>query len=118
MQTAAELTVPTTPPEFFDVSKCWRNDKKNMTISFGNFDLKRTHRSAGRNPYLVVQVDSTLIENDDFSDHHNDVWDRDLTDFVKQLILISSQTAAQTGAIEVHKIEDRTSRSCQVDMAS
>ena len=47
--------------------------------------LERTETSAGRNPYLVTYVDKDLIRD------HNDIADWRVINFLKQLILLSSQ---------------------------
>lgn len=71
-RTAIELESPITHKEVLEAGNCWLYDETSRTISFQNFDFKRTERSAGRNPYLVVQVDDVLIEDDGVADHHND----------------------------------------------
>jgi hypothetical protein len=96
------------PEEFFQAADCWRHDGPNSKIEFDSTILERTGNSVGRNPYLIVQVDDRVIdidkqedqqENEQNDSHHNDVWDADLIDVVKQLILISSQTPRQTAII-------------------
>lgn len=62
----------------------WENDAQGSKISMADLTLERTSTSAGRNPYLVIQVDRNLIED------HNDIDDPRIIDFVKQLIFIST----------------------------
>ena len=71
---------------FFDVSESWENDKPGSKIVFEGSGLERTLTSAGRNPYLVIQVDKNLIHD------HNDISDPRIASFIRQLILISSQS--------------------------
>jgi hypothetical protein len=71
---------------FFDVSESWENDETGSTITFEGSILERTLTSAGRNPYMVIQVDENLIRD------HNDISDPRIASFVRQLILISSQS--------------------------
>ena len=112
-QVATELDAQVPPKRIIKTGTCWRNDRTGSTIPFGNVVLKRTNRSAGRNPYLVVQVGGELIDNDTFTDDHNDVWDEDLTNFVKNLVLISSQTDDQAEVIE---LKDIISGPCEVSV--
>lgn len=76
-------------PNFLKIGAQWRRDRPGSKITFTRSILKRSPKSAGRNPYLVVRVDKKLIE------HHNDILDDRVVDFVRQLILISSQTPKQ-----------------------
>ena len=71
---------------FFNVSESWENDKPGSKIVFEDSILERTLTSAGRNPYLVVQVDQDLIND------HNDISDPRIASFIRQLILISGQS--------------------------
>lgn len=66
-------------------SHSWVNDKPGSKIPFDSLMLERTDNSAGRNPYLVTYVDKELIRD------HNDIADRRVINFLKQLILLSSQ---------------------------
>lgn len=64
----------------------WAQDRPGGEINFGGSVLERTDRSAARNPYLVVRVDKALIKD------HNDIAEERMVDFIKQLILLSTQT--------------------------
>lgn len=66
-------------------SESWITDKPGSKIPFESVMLERTTTSAGRNPYLVTYVDKELIRD------HNDIADWRVIDFLKQLILLSSQ---------------------------
>ena len=68
-------------------SSAWENDKPGSKISLAGLTLERTNTSAGRNPYLVIRVDKELITD------HNDIDDPRIVAFIKQLILISTQSA-------------------------
>lgn len=78
---------------FIKSSAEWVNDRPGSKISFGDVTLERTADSAGRNPYLLAYVDKQLIRD------HNDIDDPRIIEFVKQLILISTQSPEQTKAI-------------------
>ncbi len=71
---------------FLETSRGWENDTPGSTLSFGATRLERTEDSAGRNPYLVARVDKRLIRD------HNDIDEPGIIEFVKQLILITSQS--------------------------
>jgi hypothetical protein len=78
---------------FIQTSADWANDRPGSRIEFGDVVLERTTTSAGRNPYLRTYVDKRLIPN------HNDIDDPRVIEFVKQLILISTQTPEEAQAI-------------------
>jgi hypothetical protein len=71
---------------FANVADAWEQDWPGSEIRFEGAVLTRTETSAGRNPYLVVRVDEELIED------HNDIDDPRIGSFLRQLILISSQS--------------------------
>jgi hypothetical protein len=67
-------------------SQEWEDDGPGSEIAFPGTVLTRTDRSAGRNPYLVINVDKKLIAD------HDDIWRPGVRDFITHLILISSQS--------------------------
>jgi len=69
------------------VSEQWENDLPGSVIDFPGTRLTRTERSAGRDPYLVVNVDRALIPD------HNQIWNARVQDFIAHLVLVSSQSA-------------------------
>ena len=71
---------------FVTVADNWENDKPGSSIKFEGSTLERTMNSAGRNPYLNIRVDKNLIPD------HNSIYDPRIESFVRQLILISSQS--------------------------
>ncbi|CAK0778863.1 Esterase [Gammaproteobacteria bacterium] len=64
----------------------WVLDYPGSQIEFDGSVLERTNHSAGRNPYLVVQVNRDLIKN------HGDISDKRIQEFVKELVMVSCQT--------------------------
>ena len=70
---------------FSRVSTAWESDTPGSRIEFDGSVLRRAESSAGRNPYLVVQVDKDLIRD------HNHLDDPRIISFIQQLVLISSQ---------------------------
>lgn len=80
-----QASVQDTVQLFSETSMSWENDVPGSEISFDGSILKRTEHSAGRNPYLVIQVGKKLIKN------HNDIDDERVASFIRQLILISGQ---------------------------
>ena len=72
---------------FFKVSQRWEDDQPGSRIDFTESVLERSSNSAGRNPYLVVQVDKELIPD------HNTIDDPRIASFVRQLILVASQSS-------------------------
>jgi pimeloyl-ACP methyl ester carboxylesterase len=64
----------------------WRRDKPGNIIKFPHTLLERTANSAGRNPYMVINVSKELITD------HSDLDDPRVIEFVRELILISMQT--------------------------
>lgn len=71
---------------FVETSRGWEADESGSRIPFEGAVLERTESSAGRNPYLNVRVDGELIRD------HNDIYDPRIASFIRQLILISSQS--------------------------
>ena len=67
-------------------AKAWEDDKPGSEIIFPGSVLRRTDNSAGRNPYLNIQVDKVLIHD------HDDIWRPGVREFITSLILISSQS--------------------------
>lgn len=78
---------------FIQSSADWAHDTPGSKITFGDVVLERGATSAGRNPYLLAYVDKRLIRD------HNHIDDPRIIEFVKQLILISTQNPAQVSAI-------------------
>lgn len=78
---------------FIRSSTDWAHDKPGSKIPFGELLLERSTSSAGRNPYLFAYVDKNLITD------HNDIDDPRMIEFVKQLIMISTQSVGQAKAI-------------------
>lgn len=78
---------------FIQSSADWAHDKPGSRIPFRDVMLERSATSAGRNPYLLTYVDKRLITG------HNDIDDPRIIEFVKQLILISTQSPEQAKAI-------------------
>jgi len=83
------LSAMETAQVFRQTRESWRGDRPGSRIEFGPTLLERTEDSAGRNPYLVIRVSEDLIAN------HNDLSNPAVREFVKQLILISSQGQAR-----------------------
>ncbi|MGD8558241.1 MAG: esterase [Gammaproteobacteria bacterium] len=71
----------------FSTLNGWENDAPGNVIQFNGSTLERNNRSAGRNPYLVIKVDKHLIRD------HNDIDDPRIISFIRQLILLASQSA-------------------------
>lgn len=88
-----QLTTMDSVRLFIQTSADWAHDKPGSKIAFGNLMLERTTTSSGRNPYLFAYVDKRLIVD------HNDIDDPRIIEFIKQLILISTQSPEQTDTI-------------------
>jgi len=71
---------------FHKTYSSWVLDYPGSQIEFDGSVLERNNHSAGRNPFLVVQVNRDLIKD------HGDISDRRIQEFVKELIMVSSQT--------------------------
>jgi hypothetical protein len=70
---------------FRDISRpSWTNDQPGSIVTFDDVILTRTKDSAGHNPYLMIYVDKELISG------HNDIDDERVIEFIKQLIMVSS----------------------------
>jgi len=89
---------------FLQTSADWMHDKPGSKIPFGNVMLERNMTSAGRNPYLITYVDKHLITD------HNDIADPRIIEFIKQLILISTQSPDQMQAIRQLQKQQSTTR--------
>jgi pimeloyl-ACP methyl ester carboxylesterase len=72
--------------DFISASASWQEDHPGSVIEFEGSTLYRSEYSAGRNPYLNISVDGELIRD------HNDLSDPRIGAFVRQLVLISSQS--------------------------
>ncbi|CAK0774642.1 Esterase [Gammaproteobacteria bacterium] len=72
--------------EFHKIYSAWVLDYPGSQIEFNGTRLQRAEQSAGRNPYLVIQVNRELLKD------HGDLSDRRNLDFVNELMLISCQT--------------------------
>lgn len=70
--------------ETFSAAEDWREDHPGSRIFFRDVVLERTSNSAGRNPYLVVNVDKRIIAD------HNDLTDPALMSFIKDLVQLST----------------------------
>ncbi|ALM82207.1 alpha/beta fold hydrolase [Bordetella sp. N] len=68
----------------FSAAQAWREDRPGSQISFRDVVLERTNNSAGRNPFLVVNVDKHIIAN------HNDLTNPALRSFIKDLVQLST----------------------------
>eukprot|EP01013_Petalomonas_cantuscygni_P027502 TRINITY_DN504_c0_g1_i3.p1 TRINITY_DN504_c0_g1~~TRINITY_DN504_c0_g1_i3.p1 ORF type:complete len:458 (+),score=14.45 TRINITY_DN504_c0_g1_i3:177-1550(+) len=79
---------------FVAASKGWEADKPGSRIPFEGAVLERTDSSAGRNPYLNIRVDGELIRD------HNDIYDPRIASFIRQLILISSQSQDEEDRVD------------------
>lgn len=67
------------------VKRGWCEDKPGKEIKFPGSALIRTPSSVARNPYLVINVDKRIIPD------HNDIYDDRVTDFLRYIILLSTQ---------------------------
>lgn len=83
------MTVSQRAQQFLAPSNEWVQDYPGKKIQFGDVILERTKNSAGRNPYLVANVDKRLIPD------HTHINNPSIIGFIKQLILISTQTSEQ-----------------------
>ena len=89
---------PTQSPEatlgaLRNTSLAWVHDKPGSKIDFSGVTLERGMTSPGRDPYLMVYVDGRLIKN------HNHIDDPRIIEFIKQVILISTQTPEQASSV-------------------
>lgn len=71
--------------QYANVSRDWEEDTPGNVIDFAGSRLVRTENSAGRNPYLVVNVDGELIND------HNHIDDPRIVSFIRQLIQLTAQ---------------------------
>ena len=88
-----ELSTDDSTRLFIQASADWAHDTPGSKIPFGAVMLERSFTSAGRNPYLLTYVDKRLITDP------NHIDDPRIIEFVKQLILISTQSPEQAKAI-------------------
>jgi hypothetical protein len=86
---------------FLDVAESWEHDQPGSVIDFRDSVLERTETSGGRNPYLVIRVDGELIED------HNDIDDPRIASFIRQLILIASQSKDLDERQEMRSLWDK-----------
>lgn len=63
----------------------WRQQQEGGVQQYGATDLIHLDKTAARNPFLNVKVDKRLISD------HNDVFGEEVLEFLRQLIVISTQ---------------------------
>lgn len=68
-----------------EVADVWRQQQVGGVQHYGSTDLVQLGRTAARNPFLNVKVDKSLIAD------HNDVFGDEILEFLRQLIVISTQ---------------------------
>ena len=83
---SAELSLTRAMETFAAVSQSWETDTPGSRIPFEGSVLERNLTSAGKNPYLIIQADGELIPD------HNAIYDPRVESFIRQLILVSSQS--------------------------
>lgn len=84
-----ELTAMASVRAALSASKAWEDDKPGSKIRIAGLTLERSATSAGRNPYLVIKADDSLITE------HNDIDDPRIIEFIKQLVIFSTQSGEQ-----------------------
>jgi hypothetical protein len=84
-----EFTAMASVRAALSASNAWENDKPGSKIQMAGLTLERSTTSAGRNPYLVIKADDRLITE------HNDIDDPRIIEFIKQLIIVSTQSGEQ-----------------------
>lgn len=72
-----------------NASDSWRLDAPGSEIPFQKLILKRSTKSAGRNPYLIVKVDKKLIPD------HSKIDDPRIHSFLSEMVLISTTPEQQ-----------------------
>ena len=70
--------------DFFNLQKRWINRKWQDPFSFERTKLLHLGTSVVHNPYLNIQVNSSLIAG------HNDIWHDEIISFIRDLIMIST----------------------------
>ncbi len=93
---AMELLAADDSQSVLQAGASWVKDEPSSKIPFDGLVLERIPTSAGRNPYLVIHVDGHLIRS------HNDIDDPRIINFIKNLILLSSQSTEQKE--QVHQL--------------
>ena len=79
------------------VGVSWEDDAPGSRIEFPGSVLERTPDSVGRNPYLNILVDGTLIPS------HDAIWDARVEAFLGHLILVSGQSCDLTERGELRR---------------
>ncbi len=89
-----ELAVEDSVTSALIVANAWEQDKPGSKIPLAGLILERSTNSAGRNPYLVIKAADELITE------HNDIDDPRIIEFIKQLIIISTQPKGRRAAMD------------------
>ena len=84
-----ELSAMDSVRSALSASGAWEQDKPGSKIPIAGLTLERTATSAGRNPYLVIKAADQLITE------HNDIDDPRIIEFIKQMIIIATQSEDQ-----------------------
>lgn len=68
-----------------ELAALWQQQKEGKAMRYGNTELTHLGKTEPHNPYLNILVHSDVM------DGHNDIFGDDLTDFIRMLILLSTQ---------------------------
>lgn len=69
---------------YADARTIWSEQNPSIPLHFGSTELTSLDKTAPRNPYLNVRVDSSLING------HNDVFRDEIMEFLRMLIVLST----------------------------
>lgn len=73
-------------PEMRRLRTLWRQQDEGKAMRYANTELKHLQKTAPFNPYLNIRVKQEVM------DGHNDIFGDDLMEFIRMLILLSTQS--------------------------
>ncbi|SER51405.1 hypothetical protein SAMN05421690_103318 [Nitrosomonas sp. Nm51] len=79
---------PLTTDVYDNIQNVWGNQTAGATTKYGRTILEHLDRTAPRNPYLNIRVDSTLMAN------HVDIWGDKIQEFLRLLVLLATSDKA------------------------
>ncbi len=83
--TPAPNTEPLSINVYHDIQNVWGKQTAGASTTYGRTILKHLDRTAPRNPYLNIRVDTKLIAD------HNVIWGDEVQEFIRLLVLLATQ---------------------------
>ena len=83
--TPAPNTEPLSIDVYHNIQNVWGEQTAGASTTYGRTILKHLDRTAPRNPYLNIRVNTKLIAD------HNVIWGDEVQEFIRLLVLLATQ---------------------------